>query len=550
MTTKAENIIGQWNDLRGEQDNFRSLWDDIARYAYPQRIGFSSEQTPGTRRTNDLFDGTMAQAVQQLAATSVSLTIPKDEQWGRAKPADEKLGKQEDVRAWFDEANERVHKAIYDARANFRQASGELFKDIVAFGPGCMWHGESANRQHQVFKTIYLKRAVFAENADGKVDTVIVEMPLTVAQAIKRGLPVPSDKMDAFNRGKHNEKVRYLHHVAPFINGDQDGRVLPMTKFVSTMIEMSAKEVVPGGETNAEELMYHVPRWDTIAGEVYGWSPGRLALPDAGTLNQMTRTLLKGGQMAVDPAILTPSARQLNMARLMPGGPIPYNLEDAKALGRIPIQPFNTGANVPLGNDMARDRREMIWSAFLRNVLQLPVDSPQMTATEVVERRQEFLRIVEPTFGRFESEISAPVFTRAFGIELRALRLTDGNPMPKSLSNAQIEYEFSSPVQRVRERVDAAQINVILEQLAGAGQIDPKIYDNLNFDEATQAVIKAFGPAKWQNTEDQVKLIRNQRQQQQQAAAQQEQLAQIAQAAPQTAESVIGGAANAAGLAA
>lgn len=549
MTTKAERIIGQWKELRADQDNHRSLWDDIARYVFPQRRGFLGEITPGTRRTNDLFDGTATLANQQLAAMTFSLTVPKNEQWGRAKAAKEELNDIKEVRDWFDEANKRTHKAIYDARGNFRRATGSGFKDLCAFGPMVMWHGESKNRAHQTFKSIYLKRAVFQQNADDIVDTVAVHMPLTVAQAIHKGLPVPDGARDAFDKGNLNAKVEYLHWVSPAIPGEEDNRAVPIAPFISTMIEMSDKRII--SEDNAIELPYHVARWDTIPEEQYGWSPGRLALPDAGTLNQMTRTLLKGGQMAVDPAILTPSARQLNMARLMPGGPIPYDIEQAKALGgRFPIQPFTTGTNVPLGNEMARDRREMIWAAFLRNVLQLPQDAPQMTATEVVERRREFLSIIEPTFGGLESEFAAPVFIRAFGIELRALRLTDGNPMPEALSEQKIEYDFSSPIQRIQERVEAASINAILEQLGGLAQAKPEIIDNIDTDQVARDVIEAFGPSRWLRSEDDVAEDRDRRDQAAQRAAQQEQLQQIAQAAPQTAEAVIGNAANQAGLAA
>ncbi|MGI9491382.1 MAG: portal protein [Geminicoccaceae bacterium] len=539
-STRVDRIISRWMDGKGQLGTLFNLWDDISRLMHPSRYGFSSEVSIGDRRTQDMFDGTPALAVKQLRANAVSLTVPKSQQWGKAKAADEALDDQQPVRIWFDEANRRTHEAIYLAQAGFRAGTDEAFDDLVSFGQSCTWHAEATTRTHQVFKTIHLKNVVTLQNADGRIDTVYVFMPMTIAQAVGRGLPLSDSASKSFEEGKLETKVQYLNCVMP-AGLEPDGRRIGGAPFISIMIELTDKKII--SEQNVQEMPYHTPRWDTIAGGE-PWSPGRLALPDAGTLNAMTRTLLKAGQLQVTPPILTPDARSINMVRLVPGGPVPYDIEQAKSIGRIPVQPFNTGANIPLGEGMAQERREMIWAIFLRNVLNLPVDSPQMTATEVVQRRDEMLRIVEPTFGRLETEYSAPVFTRAFGIELRAGRLTVGNPLPPELSNAAIDYEFSSPIQRVREMVDALQSVAMMEQLGPLGAVDPGIYDNLDTDEISRDVMEAFGPSKWLKPIEVVAQIREQRRIQAQQQQIQEQLAQMAQAAPETAERVIDGVAR------
>ena len=536
--TRVDRIIGRWQDGKGQLGTLHSLWDRIAKQMHPGRYGFASEVSLGQQRTEDIYDSTPALAVKQLRANAVSLTVPKSQQWGKAKAADEALDDRQEVREWFDESNRRTHEAIYLADAGFRPSTDEAFDDLVSFGPACVWHAEATSRRHQVFKTIHMKNVVTLENADGRIDTVYVEMPMTVAQAVGRGLKLSDSAQKSFEEGRLDTKVKYLHCVMP-AGLEPDGRQInDGSPFISIMIELTDKKIID--ERNARSMPYHTPRWDTLTGGE-PWSPGRLALPDAGTLNAMTVTVLKAGQLAVTPPILTPDARSINMVRLVPGGPVPYDLEQAKAIGRIPVQPFNTGANIPLGDAMARDRREMIWAVFLRNVLNLPVDSPQMTATEVVQRRDEMLRIVEPTFGRLETEYSAPTFTRAFEIELLAGRFP---PLPPALSGAALDFEFSSPIQRVREMVDALQAVAMMEQLGPLGAVDPGIYDNLDTDEISRDIMEAFGPTKWLKSVEQVTEIRDQRaleaQQQQQFAM----LQAAAQAAPQTAERVIDGVAQ------
>lgn len=540
-STRVDRIIGRWKEGKSNLGTRFSLYDDIARLIRPQRIGFTSEISDGDRRTQEVLDATAALAATQLRANAVSLTVPKSQQWGKAKAADETLDDRQDVREWFDEANRRVHDAIYLARAGFREATDEAFDDLVCFGPSCTWHAEATNRQHQVFKTIHTKHVVTLDNINGRVDTVYVHMPMTVAQAVEQKLPLSDSSQKSFEDGKLETKVEYLHCVMPAGLEKDERPINDGSPFVSTMIELSEKKIV--SDANAQEQLYHTPKWDSISGGE-PWAPGRLALPDAGTLNAMTLTMLKAGQLQVTPPYLTPDARSANMVRLIPGHPIVYDMEQARTLGRIPIQPFNTGANIPLGDGMARDRREMIWAIFLRNVLNLPVDAPAMTATEVVQRRDEMLRVVEPTFGRLETGYSAPTYTRAFGIELRAGRLTAGNPLPPALSGASIQYEFSSPIQRVREMVDALQAVAMMEQLGPLGAVDPGIYDNLDTDEISRDVMEAFGPTKWLKPIAEVAALREQRAIQAQQEQQFAMLQAAAQAAPQTAERVIDGVAQ------
>ena len=59
------------------------------------------------------------------------------------------------------------------------------------------------------------------------------------------------------------------------------------------------------------------------------------------------------------------------------------------------IEPLNIGANNPLGLNMEEQRRNSIRNAFYVNQLMMQ-QGPQMTATEVVQRNEEKMRLLGP----------------------------------------------------------------------------------------------------------------------------------------------------------
>ncbi|KKK72021.1 hypothetical protein LCGC14_2908040 [marine sediment metagenome] len=44
--------------------------------------------------------------------------------------------------------------------------------------------------------------------------------------------------------------------------------------------------------------------------------------------------------------------------------------------------------------ELTENTRDQIWNAFFLNGLRLPVDDPQMTTTEVIAHKEEFIRYV------------------------------------------------------------------------------------------------------------------------------------------------------------
>ena len=67
---------------------------------------------------------------------------------------------------------------------------------------------------------------------------------------------------------------------------------------------------------------------------------------------------------------------------------------------------------------MEEQRRTAIRNVFYVDQLMLQ-QGPQMTATEVIQRNEEKMRLLGPVLGRLQSELLKPLIDRVFNILLR-----------------------------------------------------------------------------------------------------------------------------------
>ena len=492
----AEDLIQRRRRLADARRGWETHWQELAEMLLPQRADFVPSQTAGGKRTEKQFDSVPLQAVRALAASIDGLLKPKSSRWFGLKADDPDLDGDDDVKAWLEHVEDRLYAELHAPRSRFAQRTAEVELDLVVFGTGCLYVGERPSRGDIIFRSHHLRNILAVENADGEIDTVFRSFEISARHAVEQ---FGSDQVGhaikaALAQGEVDRAFRFLHVVQPRPDHDPrraDARFLP---FASIYVdEESGRMVAEGGY---HEFPYVVPRWETAADETYGRSPGMLALPDVKTLNQMGKTILRAGHKVVDPPLLVPDDGITAGPRTYPGGITSYDASILRHLGgRSPIIPLETGANIPLGREMQNDVREQVWSAFFRNVLQLPVPGPQMTATEILERKEEFLRIIGPTFGRLEAEYTAPLIERVFNVLLRAGRFA---PMPDILRGRQFRFEYASPVAKAQRRIEAAALRKTLDDVGPLINAHPDLLEQLDHEQILQDVASANGvPARW-----------------------------------------------------
>lgn len=533
--------IRRARDLRGNRSAWHNHWDDLAHVMLPRRLGFASMPLDGDRRTDDLFDSSPMQAARGLANAVGGLLRPQGRKWARIRLTEDELENLDEVKEWMERADEAITNAFSEPSSRFLQGSAEADLDLVVFGTAVLFVGETENLTSLLFQSVPLKEAVVFFDDDGNARGIYRDHKMTLGQAEEKwGRDALSEKSRrALASNRFDEKIEFLHAVVPRETGRDDATLSRNFPWTDLWIEVAEEHVVL--EKGFRDFPFVVPRWDTSSGETYGRSPGMIALPDACTLQAMGETMLVAGQRAADPPLAVPADGIVSEVNTFPGGLSYYDPTNFD--GRNPFFPIMNGANMPLTRDMQRDYRDQVFAAFFRNVLNLPIEGPQMTATEVNQRKEEFIREIGPVFGRLETDYTAPMVQRAFKVMMRTGRLPD---LPRILEGHAIRFEYESPVKRVREQIEASAARLwVREMVEYSGATgDVSVLDNINTDQYAKFSARAAGiPGDMVNSRSAVDQIRQTREQAQLQAIQMQALGETVDIAGTAAR-----AADAAGL--
>jgi hypothetical protein len=379
MSERIERLFKRWKRQRDHKALWHDHWDDLARVMLPRRLGFASTTQEGERRTDDIFDGTPMQAARGLSNAIGSFMRPSGLPQVEMQADDDILNSLDEVKDWFSQSEEKLRNAFNNPKARFREVSAEFDQDLTVFGTAIKFAGESRRRDHLLFQSIHLKDATVGFNEDGMPDEFFHErnMPadwLETRFGKERLSPQTQKKLEE----TPDQKIRVLHVVLPREESRSGALFARNLPFADLWFEIDEKhELSVGG---FHEFPFIVSRWDTTSGEDYGRSPGMIALPDADTLQAMGETILIAGQRAADPPLGVPNDGSFDAVNTFPGGLAYYDVETAAAIGRNPFFPIEGAAKLHISRDMQQDTREQVFAAFLKNVLNLPVQGPEMTA--------------------------------------------------------------------------------------------------------------------------------------------------------------------------
>ena len=243
-------------------------------------------------------------------------------------------------------------------------------------------------------------------------------------------------------------------------------------------------------------------------------------------INLMEKVGLKALQKVVDPPLLVPDDGFILPVRTQPGG-----LNFYRSGTRDQITPLQAGASIPIGLNMEEQRRMAIRSAFYVDQI-LSQASPNMTATEVVQRQEERMRVIGPVLGRLMNEMLRPLIDRVFGLLLRREMLA---LPPESIQGRDIDIEYVSPLAKAQKSSSLNSTMKALEILLPLAQSLP-VGDHLDADGLVEHITDSLGvPKTTLKSNQEVQQIRQQRAEMQQQMQERQELSQdvsdVAQAA-------------------
>jgi len=515
-TDLTKNLLSRYERLEGQRQNWETHWQEVADYMQPRKADVTKKRARGDKRMEQVFDSSPIQAVELLAASLHGMLTNPSTPWFTLRFKDEDIENEDEAKLWLEEATATMYTAFN--RSNFQQEIFELYHDLITFGTAAMFIEEDDDDIIK-FSTRHINEVFIAENDKGRIDTIYRRFNISARAAIQKfGDAVSSDVQGKAKKNPYDE-VEILHAVYPRSEFNPNKKDKANMPFESVYMEYkNGNELSVGG---FKEFPFVVPRYLKASNEIYGRSPAMTALPDVKMLNEMCKTTIKAAQKQVDPPLLVPDDGFLLPVRTVPGG-----LNFYRSGTRDRIEPLNIGANNPLGLNMEEQRRDSIRAVFYVNQLMMQ-QGPQMTATEVIQRNEEKMRLLGPVLGRLQSELLKPLIDRVFAILLRNNMLPQA---PEFLSGRDIEIEYVSPLAKAQKSTELQSIMRAIEILGSLANVAP-VFDYVNFDNLVKHLADIVGvPQKILKSQSQVNAERQQAQQQQQEMQQMQQLQQVAKA--------------------
>jgi len=516
----ATILLKRFGSLETQRQTWESHWQEVADYVVPRKADVTKNRSPGDKRSELVFDGTAIHAAELLSASLHGMLTNGSTSWFSLRYSDNDLNGDDEAMEWLQGVEDVMYQAFN--RSNFQEQIHELYQDLVTFGTAVMY--VDADDEQQVrFSTRHIKECFLSEDDKGRVDTVFRKFKMPARAAVARfGEEKLSSKILKKATENPYEQINLIHAVYERQERDVTKVTADNKPFASVYIEPEEKVVL--SESGFDEFPYMAPRYTKSSFEIgYGRSPAMTALADIKMLNKMSEVTIRAAQKQVDPPLLVPDDGFMLPVRTIPGG-----LNFYRSGTRDRIEPLNIGANNPLGLNMEEQRRQAIRSAFYVDQLILGT-GPQMTATEVVQRTEEKMRLLGPLTGRLSQELLQPLITRVYSILARQKAFM---PAPDFMREQPLSIEYVSPLAKAQRQGDIQSMTRLLELMTPLSQLDPGIMDYVDSDGISKHLIKILGvPATAVRGDREVQQLRAQRQQQQQEQMEQMQLMQTAEAA-------------------
>lgn len=496
---KPEDVKQQAEQLFTKRSPLLSLWQTIAEHFYPERADFTNMRNMGEELADNLLDSYPLLVRRDLGDSLHSML--RDGNWFDMTTEGESpdyAGKD-----WLEFAVKRMRNQYDTRRTGFVRAMKQGDHDYIAFGQPVISVEMNRTVDGLLFRNWHLRDCAWFEDDAGMV-----------AGLFRRWKPTANDMKNLFGDKCHekvlkmcNNKQRFetvscLHACIPTEMYDDESINADRFPYVSITIDCDHDHLIEA--IPKTRFMYVVPRFQTVTGSQYAYSPATtVALPNARLIQAMTFTLLEAGERYTRPPMTATAEVIRGDVDLASDGITwidpDYDQRTGSALQPIP---FDKGG-FPIGFEMRGDVKETIASAFYLNRLSLPPINKEMTAYEVQERMKQFRREALPLFAPMESEYNGAICELAFDIMFENGLLGSPADVPQSLQGTDVIFKFKSPLTDEEKERRADQFRQTANMIREVADIAPDVGMNANLDVAFRDALDGIGaPNNWKLPED------------------------------------------------
>jgi Bacteriophage head to tail connecting protein len=483
----SSDILAWKEQLDSQYANFFNTAQEVVDYMLPTHRGITTTDTPGTRKTERIFDSTAGDSLFLLCSFLAGSIFSQAFEWFSIKHPNEQLNKQEEVAQYFQTSKE-VQLASF-RQSNFYATAIELLTDWVTFGNMCVLQErldlKFPNTSRLVFTPVGFGSYVFFEGLNKKPEGLFREVDMSAMECKRKFKDGCSEAINSAAEKKPFQMFRIVHAIVPRELIKYKSLATPKEMpWASLWFEHGKKQQKPLLESGYHEKPFAIARYNVIAGEVMGRGLGEIVLPSTKTLNRIIMRGFIDLDKGLDPPIDT-----------TPGNIIgDYS---HKAGSRNVMRSLNNTRTAESGLQARQrnatyewnvvDLRTQIESILLsRQIRELtgiaggPVE--EKTAYQYSKELELLHLIMAPTGGRLQSEGLEDIVETNYAINYRLKTLPE---LPQALVEAakndqtnQTVIVYEGPLAQSQR---AQQLGTMQEFLAGvgglAGSFAPNVAD-------------------------------------------------------------------------
>jgi hypothetical protein len=499
--SRVRELAKQGDLLFSKRQPIVSLWQTMAENFYPYRADFTTSRSLGDEFASNLMTGRPVLAHRDLGNALSSMLRPRGTAWFHARTGDEDINNDASAKQWLDGKSDVMRRAMYDQRSGFIRSTKQGDNDFVCFGQTAISVEPNKYLDGILYRNWHLKDIAWCENDELVIDVIHHNWQLE-ARALIRKFPDKVDgKVRKLARDHPYREVKCRRIILPEdeydLSVEKKGRRnrLPFTSILIDCEHDTILEEVP-----AKRSPYVIPRWVTVAGSQYAYSPATVvSLPDARLLQQMTLTMLEAGQKAVDPPLKATAEAIQGGVNTFAGGITWVDAEYDERMGAALERLMDRPGELNWGEAREEKLEQLISEAFFLNVINLPEaqGGEKMTAYETQERIKEYIRRALPLFEPMEVEYNGGLCEQTWNVAMDLGMFGSFEDMPNDLKGHELTWQFESPLQAANDRVKSEAFVQAGQLLAQAAELDPGVRFDLDIDTAFRDALNGIVPAKW-----------------------------------------------------
>lgn len=471
---------------------------EIAGLCLPQRSRALVESHKGKQRNAstkvNLYDGRSIRSMRTLGNGMLSGMASRSRPWRKSKLEDEALGDSYGVRVWLSAYDKLMDAAL--ASSNFYDAMLCCFLEMGAFGTGAvLFQAHDADSPALVAHALTFGEYGIALGADLTPDSLCRTYSLTTRQMVASHVADRFDSRqldwsrvtravkEAWDRGDYERRftVKQLIEPNPAYLPGRLGKIgMPYRSLKWEAGQEDRKSFL--GIEGYRSQPFCAPRWEALAGDIWGTGPGKVALPDMRALQLQAKRKGEATDMIVKPATWGPPV--IGRLSMLPGAHTTVAAADM-SVGIKPVYELDYRTIQILRDDVI-DAREGVDRAKFVDLFMAVTNMEGVqprNVEELARRHEEQLTQLGPVVDRANGEGLQVANDRVHDIlAARGDLLNSLPPPPEELMDAEIRTDFIGILAQAQQMLGISSTERAVSFVGNMSAAFPGAADNIDPD--------------------------------------------------------------------